>query len=395
MQKILKSNTISTGLAMFAMFFGAGNIVFPLAVGQFAQDKNMYAMMGLFISAVLVPFIGLIAMTLFDGNYKNFFDRIGKVPGFIVILAIMGLIGPLGALPRVITVSHSTVKMFGMNISLPIFSAIFCFFIYLATVKRSKIMDILGFILSPLKLFFLSIIIILGIWNASPALPSPYSANDVFWHALSEGYKTMDLLASFFFSSIAILCLKKEYAEDEGKVDVKRLIKMTIKASCIGAFLLGIVYLGFSYVASVNSTLLANVKPDELIGVISLHVLGPYAGIVASICVALACFGTGIALAAVFAEFVHEDLTMKKLQYKPALIITLILAFFISTLEFTGIMSFLAPILFICYPALIALSILNILYKLYNFKPVKLPVLIVFLVSLILNLWPSTVPVAA
>src|ERR1700730_16757905 len=112
MSQTNKSNTLATGLAMFSMFFGAGNIVFPLALGQIAQDKNFYAILGMLITAVGVPFLGLIAMTLFDGDYKRFFGRIGKVPGFIVAACIMGLIGPFGAIPRCIALSYSTAKMF-------------------------------------------------------------------------------------------------------------------------------------------------------------------------------------------------------------------------------------------------------------------------------------------
>lgn len=67
------SNTIATGFAIFSMFFGAGNVVFPLALGQFAKDKHPYAAFGLVLTAVIVPFIGLIAMALFNGNYKHFF----------------------------------------------------------------------------------------------------------------------------------------------------------------------------------------------------------------------------------------------------------------------------------------------------------------------------------
>src|SRR5665647_1655937 len=97
-----KSPIIATGLAMFSMFFGAGNVVFPLALGQIAQDKNFFAILGMLVTAVGVPFAGLIAMTLFNGDYRKFFARMGAVPGFIVVAIIMGLIGPFGAIPRCI-----------------------------------------------------------------------------------------------------------------------------------------------------------------------------------------------------------------------------------------------------------------------------------------------------
>src|SRR3984957_3942591 len=100
MAQATKSATIATGLAMFSMFFGAGNVVFPLALGKIAQDQNVFAILGMLITAVGVPFLGLVAMTLFNGNYIHFFERLGKVPGFLVVTAMLGLIGPFGAIPR-------------------------------------------------------------------------------------------------------------------------------------------------------------------------------------------------------------------------------------------------------------------------------------------------------
>src|SRR5688572_6620310 len=122
MQNSARSNTIATGLAMFSMFFGAGNVVFPLAIGQYAQDKNIFAIIGLLITAVGVPFLGLISMTLFDGDYRRFFARMGKIPGFLSALVIMGLIGPFGALPRCIALSYSTVSTYIPGVSLSLFS---------------------------------------------------------------------------------------------------------------------------------------------------------------------------------------------------------------------------------------------------------------------------------
>jgi LIVCS family branched-chain amino acid:cation transporter len=376
-----KSNTIATGLAMFSMFFGAGNVVFPLALGQYAQDKNFFAILGLLITAVGVPFTGLIAMTLFNGNYKQFFERIGKIPGFLVSLAIMGLIGPFGAIPRCITLSYSTIKIYFPYISLELFSIISCLIIFFLTFRRTKILDVLGYYLTPILIGSLAIIIIKGFIASPPASTSDLTALDAFSTGFVEGYKTMDLMGAFFFSSVVLACLERDVNPSDGK-SLSKLIFLTLKASAIGASLLAISYIGFSYAAAFNSLELVGVPQDELVGRIAILILGPYAGIVACIAVALACLTTAIALSAVFAEFVHKDISQNKINYNWSLIITLVVTFFVSTLNFTGIAHILHPILKLCYPALITLSILNIFYKLHHFKPVKIPVLIVFLLSL-------------
>lgn len=377
-----KSNSIATGLAMFSMFFGAGNVVFPLAIGQFAQDKNFYAILGLLLTAVGVPFLGLIAMTLFDGNYKTFFNRIGNVPGFLVSMFIMGLIGPFGATPRCIALAYSTIHTYLPGIPLVAFSIISCIIIYLFTFRKNQILDILGYVLTPFLLVSLLIIIVKGLLAAPDLQAIEHSESTVFLKGLKEGYQTMDLLGAFFFSSVVLTCLKVAIPSSEHQ-NHKRLIKQTLKASAIGAFLLSVVYIGFSYVAAFHTGELGAVNQEDLLGAIAHKVLGPYGGLVASIAVALACLTTAIALCAVFSDYLYNDVSDKKLPFQLSLILTLIISGIFSTLEFTGIIAILAPILSVFYPALIVLSILNIAFKLYHFKPVKVPVFATFAITLI------------
>lgn len=379
----MNSTVIVTALAMFSMFFGAGNIVFPLALGQISKDQTLYSVLGLLISAVIVPFTGLISMILFNGDYRAFFERIGKWPGLIVSVVIMGLIGPFGAIPRCITLSYSTITMFleENTISLPIFSILSCFIILFFTIKPSKILDILGYFLTPFLILSLSVIVIVGLYYSPPLQESSFGSSSMFWLGFKEGYQTMDLIGAFFFSSVVILGLRSDLYP-KSMDDQKKLTKIALKASYIGAFLLALVYIGFCFLAARMSNELAGVPKDKILGTIALEVLGPYAGIVTSIAVALACLTTAIALASVFAHFLHRDIFSNRVKYGPCLIITLIVTFFISTLQFNGIVHLLAPPLAAVYPALIGLSIMNILYKLYGVKPVKSIVFVIFLCTL-------------
>lgn len=372
----MRSKTFTTGLAMFSMFFGAGNVVFPLAVGQYAEDGNLYASLGLLITAVGVPFLGLWSMTLFSGDYVKFFDRLGKTLGFVVALAIMVLIGPLGAMPRTVTLSYSTTKMFWPEINLYLFSLLSCVVIFLLTIRRNKIVDIIGAYLTPLLLFSLGAIIIRGLLIGHPKPPTDFDGWTLFLHGLNEGYLTMDLLGAFFFSTVIISSLRKH------NPSAPDLIKDTLMASCIGAGLLSVVYLGLSYLASSWSAQLSASTPDYYLGVLAVSILGPHAGIIACVAVALACLTTAIALAAVFSDYLHKVIFKNRISYGVCLVATLIVNYFVSTLEFTGIMKFLGPILEVCYPALILLAVLNIAYKLWGFRFVKLPTIAVFLVSL-------------
>lgn len=376
-----KSHVLATGFAMFSMLFGAGNIVFPLALGQFAQDKNFFAILGLLITAVGVPFLGLIGMTLYEGDYKKFFSRLGEVPGFFIAAIILGLIGPFGAIPRCIALSYSTVHVYLPYISLPLFSLISCLVIFAFTVRRAKIVDLLGYILTPLLLISLTIIIIKGLGTAPEIPAAGHDKLAIFIKGLKDGYQTMDLLGAFFFCSVVLVSLKKDVDMTHPQ-HAKQILHLALKASFIGALLLASIYVGFSYVTAAYSPMLTGISRDALISEITLRVLGPYAGIVVCMAVALACLTTAIALSAVFAQFIHKDVSHGKLKYAYALILTLAVSFFISTLQFDGIAKILAPILQLFYPALIVLSMMNILYKLYGIRSVKVPVLATFVISL-------------
>ncbi len=351
---------LSVGFAMFSMFFGAGNVVFPLLVGVESQGHIIAALIGLCVTAVGVPFLGLYAMTFFDGEYRPFFNKIGNGAGFLILLVLMGLIGPFGALPRCVALSYSTFSMFVPSTSPAVFSLIAMMLIYILTVKKSKVVEILGVWLTPILLFSLAVIVIRGIFFHDAVEFDPtVTSVEAFSGGLLSGYHTMDLIGAFFFCHFVVNALKKVSLKD-GHLHSKLLAKNTLYASIIGASLLAVVYCGLAYVASKHSEVLIRVTPDKALAVLAYYFLGPWGGVVTCLAVILACLTTAIALAAVFSEFLHKDLTLSKLSYKTSLTLTLIVGFFVSILEFEGIFRMLAPIVQILYPSLIVLSLVNI-----------------------------------
>lgn len=387
MFKWLQSGILSTGLAMFSMFFGAGNIVFPLALGQYAQDSSPYAIAGLLISAVLVPFIGVTTMTLFRGDYMAFFGRIGHIPGFFIAVLIMALIGPFGATPRCVTLAYSTLQLFTPDLPFIAYSAVACILIFVLTYSQKRLLEILGYVLTPLLIGSLTIIVVKGLLTGPTAPVGDHDPIYVFLMGLVEGYNTMDLPGAFFFSSVVLVCLEQEL-DVHAMSDKKRLIAMTLKASCIGAGLLGLVYAGFSILSSLYATELASTPKDVLLGAIAMKVLGAQAGIVACTAVVLACLTTAIALAAVFSQFLQNDIFRGKVDYHVCLGLTMFITFLMSMLRFGGISQVLEPVLTVIYPALIVLTVVNLAHKLWDFKPVKTPVLLVLLLSLAVYMWP-------
>lgn len=373
--KRLNNPSLSTGLSMFSMFFGAGNITFPLMIGQSLDQGLFLALIGLIITGVCIPFSGLFSMVLFEGNYRAFFSRVGKVPGLCIIVLLLSMLGPFGAIPRCITLTYSTLKIYFSSLELISFSLVSSLLIFLFCWKRSRILEVIGYGLAPLLILALGVMIIKGLFVSVPpdVMASSHLNMNSFLYGLREGYNTMDLLAAFFFSSLVYQKLKVQLS---GNKQSQNLVLPIFKASLIGASLLAAVYIGFSYVAANHRTLLAGVPMDELLGRVGHIVLGPEAGLITCLSIALTCLTTAIALSVICAEFVQKELLKNKLRYEPCLGIILILTTCVCLLEFDGIVRMLSPLLEVIYPALLMLSLLNVMHKLYQVHPVKVPVFV-------------------
>jgi LIVCS family branched-chain amino acid:cation transporter len=237
---------------------------------------------------------------------------------------------------------------------------------------------LLGWILTPLLLGSLVTIIILGLISTPNISQVQQTYTNTFFYGLKEGYNTMDLLAAFFFSSTIVNILKTRFQEKEEK---NRHTNIALRASLIGAILLGIIYIGFSYLAVFHGNHLTHSAKDELLAAITFKIAGPHAAILVCIAIASACFTTAIALISAFADFIQKEMCKEKIRYEVVLFLSLLITFFVSTFEFTGISAFLGPTLQICYPGLIVLTLLNIFHQTNNFKPIKIPVFTTFAVS--------------
>lgn len=364
---------------MFSMFFGSGNLVFPLTVGKDSDGHFLFATLGMLLTGVLVPFLGVIAMMLLKGDTKSFFGSMGKHATFWLPLIILSLMGPFGVLARCLTVAHGSFRLVFPETSLIVFSAISCVIIYYMTTNKSRIVPILGNFLTPFLLIALFLVTLFGFWYGT----SQEHVGGTAWNALTQGvlqgYQTMDLLAAFFFSTFVIQHLEKLYQNENEHAP---LFKVFFKSTLLGAFLLSIVYFGLVYLGALYGPSLEGVPPQEMLGTIASKTLGSFSAPIVCITVVLACFTTAIVLASLFASFLFKEVFQGKVSENQSMLITLLIAFAISTLEFAGIARFIGPILECLYPALIVLTMINIANKLWGMKQRRWPVALTLLAKL-------------
>jgi branched-chain amino acid:cation transporter, LIVCS family len=378
-------STLAAGLALFSMFFGAGDLIWPLILGGGAGDRNFFAMLGLLITGVSLPLLGLISMMMFEGDYRAFFGRIGKIPGIILIFIIQAILGPLGSIPRLITLSYATLQPYLPPMSLVTFSILAGAVVLALTIKKQRIVDLLGLVLTPILLLSLGFILVLGFINPPTALESSLSASQAFRSGLNVGYNTLDLIASFIFAPLVLFHFKESApTHNNPNANRRRIFKKMIRASLIAAGLLSIMYVGLTYIASYYTPVLdPNHAPESRLAAISLYLLGPQGAFVSCIAVAMTCLTTAIPITSICGDYIRQDLMRGKGGPLFPLVLTLGLSCLVANLGFIGIAQMLSPILQILCPGLIVLSALNIGYRLYEIRLTKVPVFVAFAISTI------------
>lgn len=382
--KLPKTGVFAGGLALFSMFFGAGNLVWPLILGGEAGDKSLFAVAGLLITGVTLPLLGLMSMMLFRGEYHNFFAKAGRVTGFIILFLVQAILGPLGSIPRLITLAHATLKPYLPDqINFTLFTLLSCLIIFLFALKKHRVVDIIGLILTPILLACLGLIFILGFHNPPEPQTIAIEKQQVFFSGLNVGYNTLDLIASFIFASLVMSYFQQNKKEEETVEARRQVFKKMIKACSIAGILLAAMYMGLTYLASYYKPLLPDHAPEEGLGLIAIHLLGAKGALFACIAISLSCLTTAIPISIVCSDYIHKIFLKKQTNSHLGTLILLVLSAAVANLGFMGIAEMLSPILQILCPGLIILSVFNILHKLYEVRIRRAPIFVAFALAFI------------
>jgi LIVCS family branched-chain amino acid:cation transporter len=348
-----KSSPWVIGLALFSMFFGSGNLIYPLYVG--INSSNLFAsIIGFLLTGAFLPFLGVIAMLLFNGKYFDFFNILGKKLGLVFIFLILSVFIPFGSAPRCIALSFSSVSSYFNIGPIWIFSGIYLFLVYLVIQKEYGFLNILGKIITPLLISSIMYIFIKGMFftNFSEMNYTSLSYKD----ALVEGYNTMDLIASFFFSASIITILNRKKSKSES-------LKITIKSSLIAVLCLSVIYAALMIVSKKHSLVLENIAKEQMLSVLAKSILGAKLSIISLFAILLACFSTSVALCVVFRDFLRDIIFKDEKKDHLSLLISLFVTYLVSLSGLKGISKISEPVLKIAYPILLVLIFLNIFKK--------------------------------
>ena len=361
---------IAIGLMLFALLFGAGNLIFPAAMGQNAGVNVWYAVLGFCVTGVGLPLISIAAL-----GYSGCLDleeAAGRVhPWYGVFYSVVSYlaIGPCFAAPRTGTVSFEiAVKpflgSFSPDIALPIFLLIFFLLTYWLAATPSKLVDRVGKILTPALLAVILLLIVQSFITplGTPQAPTKNYATPVtaVMQGILDGYNTLDAIASFIFATLVI-----SFVKEGGVTHPKAIMKQVLLSGSIAVALLAFIYIFIAKIGADSVTPLGILDTGAPVLAGSAKILfGNLGAAILAVIVLLACLSTSVGLVTCCAAYFMR--LLGHFSYKTYAVIFCVISYLVGLFGLKTIIVSTIPVLMFIYPLLVALICLIFLDKFFG-----------------------------
>lgn len=382
MQKNKRKTMIDSfviGAALFAMFFGAGNMIFSPYLGFKAGTEWLSGFIGYYIADIGLAVVAILAQ-IKTGGYKGIFAPLGNVAGTVIMLSIVLCIGPLISIPRTAaTTFELSIEPLFNNAVMPIFCVLFFAVVLVMSINKSAVVDIIGKVLTPVLFLGLLFLICKGVFDpvgvveALPRTQSPVA------DGIAAGYQSMDVLAAVIFG---VLILNS--TAQKGHTGPVAKARVAAGASMVAGFGLLVVYLGLTYLGATVSNLYdMHIYRTELLIALIQSILPGQAGMIFFAVVAgFACLSTAVALTGSAAEYISDSLK-NKVSYKAVVVAVCIFSGLAASLGVETLVKIASPVLSVVYPPVLVTILLSFfgdkIHKLgYRFAAVAATVMGVF-----------------
>lgn len=351
----MRKDILVIGFALFSMFFGAGNVIFPPYLGLSCGSQWFLGFVCYYLADIGLALLALFSI-LRTGSSEGITGRLGPLPSTLLMSAIVLCIGPMLAIPRTAATTYEmSLAPLVAGFSPVLFSILFFALILVLCLKESAVVDIVGKVLTPALLLGLLVLIIKGVIDPIGPVPDRVLVDNVPFTGIEAGYQTMDVLAALVFG---IIVLKS--ARDKGYTDPKDQFRVVAGAGIVAGAALLVVYLGLTYLGVTTSVFFdLTVLRTYLVVAIVRNLMGQTGVILFSVVVALACITTATALVSSAASY-FSKLSRGRVPY--TLLVTVICVFsaVASNFGLDQIVSIAAPILNVVYPPTLVLIVLSL-----------------------------------
>lgn len=380
---------VLSGLMLMSFFFGAGNLIFPPVVGHMAGNYFLEGMTGFTASAVIIPFLTLVAVTLAGDSTLSLAGRVGKVYGLVYTIIVIASIGPLFGVPRVANVSYDIgvgpllSSLLGSKqdiLSVSGLSFIVFFFVlsYFLALYGDRLVDTVGKYLSPALIIFMVLLVVVfavtfkmpevatisqeyagaGCHVADPnfaSQPGCHPGLSALGVGAIQGYGTLDAIAAVAFAGLVVTALRPSPSTPQHEV-----LKDVVKAGVIACSLLALIYFGIAYLGNVTSNS-GFTQGAQILTYAAEQAFGGYGRAVFAVIVFLACITTSIGLLKTIASYAYGLFGLFSEKYW-----LLIFTVFSAGLSVQGLDSVIktsVPMIYFVYPITICLVLLTLFNK--------------------------------
>lgn len=356
---------------LFGMFFGAGNLIFSVQVGNQAGREFIPAILGFCITAVCIPLLGIIALgfSKYEGIHR-IQDKVGKVFGLFFSTTLYLAMGPLFAIPRAINLSFTIslepfIPIEYHKFASLLFSFIFFNIVVFFSMKPKGLVIWIGKLFNPFFLISLSILIASVFMNppgsSFDSNPLTSYQNQVILKGALDGYNTLDVLTSLAFGIVLVESIQNQGLKDSKKVSGASIIiaLMTFLGMTITYFILAYAGSGARHLLGISK------NGAEALHRIAVHYFSTKGSLLLGLVVTFACLKTAISLVTASAASFRK-ITEGRVPHAFFAILFSLISFSLSNFGFSAIIKFSIPFVIFLYPIAIMVIILLLLDGLLN-----------------------------
>ena len=341
------------GFALFSMFFGAGNVIFPPYLGLSSGPEWLVGFLSYFLADIGLAMLAMFAI-LRQGSPEGITSPLGRIPSTVLMCMIVLCIGPMLAIPRTAATTYETsLSPLVPGVSPILFSALFFLLILLLCVRETAVVDIVGKILTPALLIGLLVLIVIGVANPIGPVGTQPLVDNVSATGIEAGYQTMDVLAAIVFGYVIL-----KSAREKGHKEPSAQLRVVSGASAVAGVGLLVVYLGLTYLGATTARFFdLTVNRTYLVVSIVRNLMGTWGILLFSIVVALACVTTAVGLVSASADF-FSGLSRGQISYPAAVCAICVFSAVVSNFGLNEIIAIASPILSVVYPPTLVLIVL-------------------------------------
>ncbi|CAD5377867.1 branched chain amino acid transporter (LIV-II) [Pseudomonas sp. OF001] len=360
-------DVLGLGFMTFALFLGAGNIIFPPSAGLAAGEAMWSAALGFLLTGVGLPLLTVVALARVGGGMAQLTAPLGKSAGLLFAVTVYLAIGPLFATPRTAVVSFEMgiAPLAGSgSLAQALYTLVYFALVLFLALNPGRLLERVGKLITPVLI--VALLVLGGAAVFAPAGTVGATAPDYqaapLMQGFLQGYLTMDTLGALVFGIVIATAIR-----DHGVDMAHRVTRYSILAALIAAIGLALVYLALFRLGATSHAIAGDAQNGvQILTAYVQHTFGMAGSLLLALVITLACLTTAVGLITACGEFFSNQFPV---SYRTVVIVVSLFSLLVANLGLTQLISFSVPVLVGLYPLAIVLVLLSLTDGLWLHPP--------------------------